>query len=64
MILGFCVSGITVAAAHWRCELKCTGSSQVANFFVQLFFNAHCIVRVTNIELQDINRLMGYRDAQ
>jgi len=39
--------------------------SHLKQFFLfNTFLNVHCIVKVTNTELQDINRLMGYRDAQ
>jgi len=69
LILGFCVGGCT-AAVH-RLHTGDAGSSlrvQVtleANFFsFNNFLNVHYIVKMTNTELQDVNRLMGYRDAQ
>jgi len=64
-ILVFCVGGST-AAIH----RVYTGDARVripleTIFFRSIIFsNAHCIVKVTNTELQDINQLMGYRDAQ
>jgi len=64
MILGFLASG-SMGAAHWRCGLKCVGlSPTLSNFLFNNFLNAHCIVKMINTELQDINQLMGYRDAQ
>jgi len=52
--------------SHWRYELKSASSSLTWNNFFSFnnFLNAHCIVKVTNTELWDINQLMGNRDAQ
>jgi len=61
MILGCCVSGNTTAV-----HTEDVGSSQQvrvpleANFFCSIVFNVHYIVKVTNTELRDINRLMGH----
>jgi len=60
IILGFCVSGST-AATHWRSP-RVRVLLEVIFSFIN-FLNAHCIV-VTNTGCLDINRLMGYRDAQ
>jgi len=35
-----------------------------AIFLFNNFVNVDYIVKVTNTELQDINQLMGYRDAE
>jgi len=59
MVLGFSVSGSTVAV-----HTGDLGSNPTWNNFLFSNFLMHSIlVKVTNTELWDINQLMGYRDA-
>jgi len=65
MILAFCVGGGTVAIHRVNTRgARVRVSLETKIFFVHILFsNAHCIVKVTNTKLRDINRQMGYRDA-
>jgi len=59
-ILGFCVGGGT-AAIHRLLTGNVNGSLRVrvpleTKFFLfNIFLNTHCLVKVTNIEVPDIN---------
>jgi len=64
MVLGVCISG-TTAAVHTGDVGSSHGfGPHLKQFFsFNNFLNTHCIGKVTNTELRDINRLMGYRDV-
>jgi len=55
---------------HSSCSLEmwvevCGFESHLKQFFLlNNFLNVHCVVKVANTELQDVNQLMSYRDAQ
>jgi len=59
MILAFCVGGVMELTLEMR-EFE----SHLKQIFCSIIFsNMHCIVKVTNTELRDINRQIGCRDA-
>jgi len=66
MALGCCVSGSTAAVYTEDVGSSLSAWVQVPleAFFCSKVFNTHYIVEVTNIEFQDINQLMDYRDTQ
>jgi len=64
MILGFVLVAAQQLVLEMRFEVRGFESHLKQFFLFNTFLNTHCIAKVTNTELRDINRLMGCRDAQ
>jgi len=64
MVSGFCISGSTAAVQTGDMGSRHGFESHLKQFFCLIIFLTHIIiVKVTSTELQDMNRMMGYRDV-